>query len=107
MELKLIGNRIKEARERLHLTQLDLALKIGKSQNAISGYENGGRGIRIGDLPILAQALEVPISYFFGDVDPYDEAVGLFALLSQSDKREIIRIMELKIELKKQVRNGA
>lgn len=107
MDIKLIGNRIRRARRMLNLTQEALAAKLGKSQNLISEWETGGRKVGVEELPDLAHALEVPISYFFGDIDSYDEAVGLFALLNQDERREIIRIMELKIELRKKVRNGA
>ena len=46
---------------------LDLAHKWGKQQYQISEYENGNRRIYAHDLPVLAKALNVPISYFFQD----------------------------------------
>lgn len=107
MNIKLIGNRIRQARERLGFSQEDLALKIGKSQNAISAYENGDRGIHISELPELANALEVPIGYLFGDEYDADEALALYARLDDDERKEIIGFMRLKLDLRREARKGA
>jgi transcriptional regulator with XRE-family HTH domain len=62
---KQLGHRIHKARERLKLSQEELAELIGKDQRSISEYENGGRRLAVTDLPRLAQALQVPVLYFF------------------------------------------
>ncbi len=102
MNLKLIGSRIREARERLGLSQEDLANLIGKSQNAVSDYEHGRRAIRISELPELARALKLPIAYFFGDEYPDEEAIALIAQLSPDRRREILARLRLEIELQRQ-----
>lgn len=102
MNLKLIGSRIREARERLGLSQEDLANLIGKSQNAVSDYEHGRRAIRISELPELASALKVPIASFFGDEYPDEEAIALIAQLSPERRREILARLRLEVELQHQ-----
>jgi transcriptional regulator with XRE-family HTH domain len=63
---KQIGARIEKARRDLRLTQKELGNRIGKSAKVISTYETGQRAISISELPTLAEALDVPIGYFFG-----------------------------------------
>lgn len=65
MDLKKLGQRLREARERRNLSQEDLGALIGKDQTAISEYENAKRKITITDLPRLAEVLNVSINYFF------------------------------------------
>jgi|SRR5579859_3530785 len=67
IRLRMIGYRIRAAREIIGLSQEELAKRIGKTQRSISDYENGLRAIRITELPILASALAVDIDYFFKD----------------------------------------
>ncbi len=71
-ELRQLGERIREARIGLKMTQQDLANEMGKSAEAIASYERGTRAIPILELPSLARALDVPIDYFF-DPDPENE----------------------------------
>lgn len=65
--LKQIGARIQRARKKAGMTQETLALKTDKPQNLISRYENGLQAIRLTDLPRVAEALDVPVTYFFED----------------------------------------
>jgi transcriptional regulator with XRE-family HTH domain len=62
---KQFGLRIRHARERLNLSQEELAGLIGKNQRSISEYENGAQRLAVTDLPRLAEALQVPLLYFF------------------------------------------
>jgi transcriptional regulator with XRE-family HTH domain len=70
---KLLGIRIRDARERLQLSQEDLAEAVSKDQHAISQYENGNRKLSVTDLPAFAKALNVPLLYFFeGEISAED-----------------------------------
>lgn len=69
-QTELLGHRIREAREHLNITQEALGKLIGRTQYAISQYEAGNRAIVITDLPLLADALQVPLSYFFENINP-------------------------------------
>lgn len=70
---KLLGIRIRKARERLTMSQGDLAALVSKDQAAISAYENGRRKLSAADLPLFAKALQVPLLYFYeGEINADD-----------------------------------
>ena len=73
MDAKLLGVRIRTARERLGLSQEELAAAVSRDQGAISEYESGIRRLSVVDLPIFSQALAVPLLYFYeGDLQESD-----------------------------------
>lgn len=73
MDTGTLGQRIRLARERLGISQEELASRIARNQYSVSEYETGKRRIFAHDLPTLAEALEVPISYFFKEaIEPDD-----------------------------------
>lgn len=84
---KIMGHRIRQARERLGISQEELAFRIGKTQNAISTYENGNRMPHLSHLPELARALGVPIAYLFGDLEPDEEMIEMYNRLNPEAKR--------------------
>lgn len=60
-----IGNRIKERRKYLGLTQIELGQRVHKSSQVISNWERGyTTGISAEDLQLLAQALATDITFF-------------------------------------------
>ena len=74
LDAKLLGLRIRQAREQRGLSQEEFAALIKRDQRAVSEYEHGKRRISVTDLPRVAQALDVPILYFFeGDVTATDQ----------------------------------
>lgn len=90
---KEIGTRIKKARERIGLSQEELGFAVGKSQDAISAYENGTRGIQSADLPVFAKTLDVPIAYFFGSENPEEEMLAIFERLSPEYREIAMRVL--------------
>lgn len=92
---KQIGMRIRKARETLGISQEELGFRIGKSQDAISDYETGRRGIQSSELPIFANALEVPIAYFYGDIAPDEELLALYEKLPPRARRMAIEYLYL------------
>lgn len=86
---EILGQRIRQARENLRLSQEDLAALVKKDQRAISEYENGRRRLSATDLPTFARVLEVPIMYFYegeiGEQSQDDEILHEFHRL-QSDQ---------------------
>lgn len=64
MDLKALGLRIKELREKAELTQKELADKAGVSQRAISHWEQGLREPGLGAAQALAAALGVDCRAF-------------------------------------------
>jgi transcriptional regulator with XRE-family HTH domain len=65
--LKKLGDRIRQARNELGISQEKLADLANTTQNTISQYENGKRSMRVSELPQLASALKKPVSYFIED----------------------------------------
>lgn len=66
---KKFGKRISEARKQIGLTQEQLSIKTGFSQNTISNWENGNREPNnISDLITLLNTLELR----FEDVIDYE-----------------------------------
>jgi transcriptional regulator with XRE-family HTH domain len=98
---KQMGKRIRQARENLGLTQEQLSARIDKSQDAISSYEKGTRGIQIAELPRLAQALDVTVTYFFGDLEPDQEAQSLLSQLPPERYRFAMDYLRMEVEYSK------
>lgn len=85
--LKQLGSRIKLAREKLGLSQREFALRIGTTQNIVSRYENGLQAMRITEIPLIAEVLEVDEAYFFIKKDTnMDEISELLTYLTDSGK---------------------
>jgi transcriptional regulator with XRE-family HTH domain len=98
---KSVGQKIKVARERLGLTQEELAQKIGKTADAISTYERGTRMIPFEDLPVLLEALDVSPIYFFDNGDTRLNELENFTLLCLSQMRP--RFREYTVQVVKKI----
>jgi transcriptional regulator with XRE-family HTH domain len=78
VEQTVLGLRIRQARDKIGMSQEDLASAVGKDQRAVSDYENGKRRIAATDLSTFARVLGVPVSYFYeGDIEdnPLDKVM--------------------------------
>ena len=93
-ELEDIGQRIREARESLGMTQEELATQLGRTQDTVSSYELGNRAIRITELPALARTLKVSVGYFFGQDDPEIEALDLMSELKNLTPDQQQKVIE-------------
>lgn len=98
MNAKLLGARIREARERLGISQDQLAELVSKDQAAISAYELGKRKIAAVDLPLFAKVLKVSILDFYeGEISQDDLDRALLAefrkLPTTESKRSVIDIV--------------
>src|SRR5215218_8568584 len=62
---RIVGARMRERRIMLGLTQLQLAELIGVTYQQAHKYEKGVNRIAAGRLSSIAQALGVPIGYFY------------------------------------------
>ncbi|WP_085936227.1 helix-turn-helix domain-containing protein [Enhydrobacter aerosaccus] len=63
-----VGARIRQRRVLLGLTQTKLAKSVGVTFQQIQKYESASNRIGASRLFEVAQVLDVPISYFFGDL---------------------------------------
>lgn len=64
--METLGKRIRERRKQLHLTQNDLAEKLGTSQKQIYKYESGENDPTAGVLMRLAYELETTADWLLG-----------------------------------------
>ncbi|WP_439633916.1 helix-turn-helix domain-containing protein [Glycocaulis sp.] len=64
-----VGIRIRLRRRVMQISQQALAAKVGITFQQLQKYENGVNRIGAGRLYELARALEVPVGYFYEDVD--------------------------------------
>lgn len=91
-----LGERIRQAREAQGLSQHELAERVGRDQRSVSEYESGKRRIYAHDLPNFAQALNVPIAYFFQDTPNSDDLDGiLLDVFHQLEARERQTFIEI------------
>ena len=96
-----IDARIRQFREKLGLTQKDLANRSGLSQQAISRFESGKHTPRSDSLKRIAEALETTVAELYGDpeVPIFDpEMLEIAGRLLEADRKEpgtIERLMQL------------
>lgn len=62
-----VGKKIREIRKSKGITTNYLSEKVGVHPSTLSKWETGQRGIGADVLPIIAHALGVDVSIFFGD----------------------------------------
>lgn len=111
LDMKTIGNRIKERRKELNLTQLDIKSRVGISSGNISDIERGNRLPAASTLVQLAEVLECSVDYILTGVSPLSEIpllsvqgesakklVNLFLTLSPEDQDELIMIAQMKAD---------
>lgn len=68
MITEVIGNRIRDLRSNMGLSQEKLALKADLDRTYLAGVENGKRNISIRSLEKIINALEVSFQDFFKDI---------------------------------------
>jgi transcriptional regulator with XRE-family HTH domain len=73
LDSKLLGSRIRQARELRGFSQEDFAAAVSRDQGAISEYENGKRKLSAVDLLAFAKILDMPLLYFYqGEISMED-----------------------------------
>ena len=96
---KLIGEKIKSARESAKMSQKDLAEKVGfESATALSLIETGNRKISIDVLQKIAEIFHLNLNYFLGNEETnpvnFKHALRAEKILSFSDKKQILDFIE-------------
>lgn len=69
-----VGQKLRQRRCLLGMTQQRLAAAVGIKFQQIQKYESGANRVSASRLWALAQALDVPVSYFFEDLKGYRDA---------------------------------
>ena len=95
----MIGNKIRQRRLELGLTQEELALRLGyKSKSTINKIELNKHDISQSKLVRFAVALEVPTTYFIesssqSDI-PYDAVMKYAEILSKLPPQKLENVMQ-------------
>jgi len=76
-----IGNRIREARKTRKKTQSELGDALGKTAGAVSQLEQGNVQVSVIELARIADFLNKPIEYFFGEEYMGDDVQLLIAVI--------------------------
>ena len=69
----VLGNSIKNCRTNRHLTQMELAKLINKSNTTLAKYEKGEISIDVATLVDIARVLQVPLEYFIEAINEKSE----------------------------------
>lgn len=96
MDLKVVGQRIRSARESKNLSQEDLAALVDLSPTYISVIERGVKVTKLDKFVAIANALEVSADSLL--IDVVDHSVAgvtneLYDIISQLPKQEQRRIL--------------
>jgi transcriptional regulator with XRE-family HTH domain len=98
-QIRLVGQKIRQIRKSRHLTQSDLALRIGVTQSDLSRMENGEYKVGLDTLFRILQVFEISMSQFFGEPVPAEVAPPV------PDEPELLRDWEaLSSEARREVR---
>ena len=114
-----VGSRIRSRRRELGVSQTTLAKQIGITFQQVQKYEKGVNKIGAGRLAKISDALEVPISFFFGtsnmaervadSVFDLAQDVGMKRLLKAFNRIEIRATRKLLVDMAENLarNNGA
>jgi len=105
-----IGERIKERRRELGITQEKLAEKLDVSYQQVQRYEKGSNALNTEKLQIMASCLNVPIGFFFeGNItdareesipylpDEEGQALSLFRRINEEDRKTVLQVMKIAV----------
>ena len=91
MDLRIVGLRIKEAREAKNLTQEDLAALVDLSPTHISVIERGLKAVKLDKFVAIANALDVSADELLQDVVEHStESISgeLYEMIQELPKQE-------------------
>lgn len=91
-----VGRRVRSRRLECRLSQTELADRIGVTFQQVQKYEKGVNRIGAGRLQRISEALEVPISFFFGGGTPSTQretagAESVFGFMQTSGSVRIVK----------------
>jgi transcriptional regulator with XRE-family HTH domain len=95
-----LGQKLKECREYLGLSQEDVAAHLGVPRTAISQLERGNRKVDALELQTLARLYQRPLEYLTGEdaeapKESHFDILGRAASrLSETDREEVTRFAE-------------
>jgi transcriptional regulator with XRE-family HTH domain len=93
-----VGRRVRARRLECDISQTELAGRIGVTFQQVQKYEKGVNRIGAGRLQRISEALEVPITFFFGGTgvatrDTSAEAESVFGFLQTSGAVRVVKAL--------------
>jgi transcriptional regulator with XRE-family HTH domain len=86
-----LGAAIRRRRRELELSQEELAQRLNVSYQQVQRYETGKNLLNVENLQLIAQALFVPVAYFFAQV-PAGEAMATITFCGSEDEAELLAL---------------
>lgn len=98
-ELPPFARRMKAAREKLGISQMELGVRAGidefSSSARINQYERGKHAPDFLTVRNLAKVLGVPTAYFYAEDDNLAEVIMLFGKLNTTDRKALFNFVEV------------
>ena len=88
-----MGKRIRLRRVEQRISQAELGQKLGVSFQQVQKYEKGVNRVGAGRLVLVSEALDVPVSFFFGATDPGVGSSDTRAILGFLDSPYALRLL--------------
>ena len=85
-----IGEKLRKRRQTVGLSQERLAEILNVSYQQVQRYENGTNKLNVENLQLIAQALTVPVAYFFQE-EHSDPSVAESGPVYESEEKSLIR----------------
>jgi len=98
-----IGEKIKVSRKERGLTQVDLANKATISRSYLADIERNRYNPSIDVVKSIANALDIPLSFFFTEEDKIND---LNIQLNKKDKKDISKVLNETLEQLQEDQNG-
>ena len=102
-QILLVGQKIRQIRKSRHLTQADLAARIGVTQSDLSRMENGEYKVGLDTLFRILQVFELSMSHFFEESSAEAPAASReaapfedWAALPEDTRREVREFIAFK-----------
>jgi transcriptional regulator with XRE-family HTH domain len=86
---KIIGRKMREAREAAGITQKELGEKLGYSAMGISHFENGARELKFSDIKEIAGFLKKDLSFFLDSASDFT-----FFRAKPTDDPEVVKSLK-------------
>jgi transcriptional regulator with XRE-family HTH domain len=100
---KALGARIAASRKDSGITQVQLALTMGVSQQTIASWEVGRRGVPVSNLPLLARTLGLSVEALIGEkaapakrgpTPKMQQQIERLSRLPQAKQRVVMEMLE-------------
>ena len=97
------GKRLKQLRVQANMSQEELAELVGVATKTVSYWENAHNPVTLSKIPLLADALNVPVYKLFVFLDVEEKAADkdYIALLQSKTGKELETLFELLKEFQK------